>query len=124
MIRSVELSSGRNVKMHLAEDWSEITFTENGERLPGEFEFIQNEFDDNRFLLARTYSPIPRQGLGEAALRFFNEVTDAVVWTRELDGVRRNDGSHLTGDAPVFVGKMQALGLIEAPHEYYPGTMY
>lgn len=51
--------------------------------------------------------------MGEAALRLFLANTEGIIYARENDGQRRDDGSHLTGDAPIFVEKMQAKKLIE-----------
>lgn len=112
MKKTITLNNGQVITMKLTDDWSEIKFWENGRQLSGEFEFIEDE-DEVRFLLCRMYTPINRQGLGEEALKFFIEVTGGVIWTRTHDGIVRDDGSHLTGQAPSFVGKMQDLGLIE-----------
>lgn len=113
MKKNVKLTNGKLVEMRLTEEWNEITFYENGAKLSGEFEFIQGEFEDSMFLLARMYSPYPRTGLGEQALRFFINHTDGTIWTRMQDGITRSDGSHLTGNAQSFVMKMQNLNLIE-----------
>lgn len=113
-VKTITLKNGQQVELRLSDEWNEITFyNTNGDKLHGEFEFIQNEFNDERFLLSRMFTPYPKQGIGEAALRFFIEETDSVVWTRMNDGFVRDDGSHLTEDAPHFVGKMQDKGLIE-----------
>jgi len=113
MIKQVTLANGQKIEMHLTEEWDEITFYENDEKLPGEFEFTQGEFNESRFLFRRMYSPIKRQGLGEEALKFFIEETDGVLWTREPNGYRYDDGSYLTEDAPGFIMKMQDRGYIE-----------
>jgi hypothetical protein len=42
------------------------------------------------------------------------ELSNLPIIANDHDGVRRDDGSHLTGDAPAFVQKMREEGLIEA----------
>lgn len=113
MKKLVNIANGKTIEMRLSEEWDEITFYENRDKLSGEFQFIQGEFNESRFLLARMYSPYPRTGLGEQALRFFIEETDGIIWTREPNGPKYHDGSYLTDWAPAFVMKMQKLGLIE-----------
>jgi len=113
MRKTVTLANGRQITMILSDEFEEITFWENEMKLDGEFEFEVDEFNDARFLLKRMYSPIKYQGLGKMALEFFIEETDGVIWTRPNDGQQRDDGSHLTEDAPSFVRARQKDGLIE-----------
>ena len=49
-----------------------------------------------------------RQGIGTEAFRLFRECTGAEVTFSENDGIMRDDGSHLTGDAPRFVASLIA----------------
>ena len=113
MKKQVTMANGRQIEMQLSDEFDEITFWENGVQLDGEFEFEVDEFNDSQFLLKRMYSPIQNQGLGKEALEFFIEETCGTIWTRSNDGQQRDDGSHLTGDAPTFVSCMQKRGLIE-----------
>lgn len=100
-----------------------ISFKENGKTIGDEFRFIDEDIDEDgigngeRFLLARMYSPEKKSGLGRSALEFFIDMTGASIYVRPHDGIVLDDGSHLTGDAPIFVGKMQEYGLIE-PYEF------
>lgn len=106
-----------NIQMNLDEDdRNKISFSQNGKEIDGEFEFIQDEFINDKFLLKRMYSPteFKRMGLGELALQFFKEYnSDPKIYVRANDGQTRNDGSHLTGDAPVFCENMKIKKLIE-----------
>lgn len=111
--KTVHLKNGEIVTMKLTEDLDEITFWQGDRKLSGEFEFIAEDDGDYRFLLARMYVPFKGCGLGEEALRFFLEGTDAIIWTRQPNGYRYDDGSYLTEDAPGFVMAMQRKGLIE-----------
>jgi hypothetical protein len=49
------------------------------------------------------------QGIGTEAFRLFRECTGAKVTFSEHDGIKKGDGSHLTGDAPKFVDKLKKL---------------
>ncbi len=117
-LKTVRLRNNETVTMKLTEEWDEITFWQGDRKLSGEFEFIVDDDDDYRFLLARMYAPFKHNGLGREALEFFIEETGATIWTREPFGPKYDDGSYLTEDAPAFVSKMQKLGLIEE-WDYY-----
>jgi hypothetical protein len=59
-----------------------------------------------------------RQGIGRAALFFHKETFDLPLVVADDDGHQRDDGSHLTGDAPAFVARMLKEGLVHpaSPH--------
>jgi hypothetical protein len=117
--RDYKIESGRIITLVYDEIDYSISFKENGESIGDEFRFIDEDVDEDgfgngeRFLLARMYSPIKQSGLGRAAVEFFIDMTGASIYTRQHDGITRDDGSHLTGDSPIFVDKMQSAGLIE-----------
>ena len=52
------------------------------------------------------------QGIGRECLKQVRELSGLAIVAAENDGMQRDDGSHLTGDAPGFVARMQAEGLI------------
>ncbi|MCY4002368.1 MAG: hypothetical protein OXF33_01455 [Rhodospirillales bacterium] len=54
-----------------------------------------------------------RKGIGRRCLELVREISGLSITASEHDGLPREDGSHLTGDAPGFVDKMRAEGLIE-----------
>jgi hypothetical protein len=60
-------------------------------------------------LLDNSYT---KQGLGRAALLFHKEIFKAGIEVAEDGGHRRNDGGHLTGDAPCFVARMVTEGIL------------
>jgi hypothetical protein len=111
--RVFQLSNGDEVKLVL--DGEIIYFYDsNGNQLEGEFVF-QDEMEEGReFLLSRMYAPkqYKRQGLGTEAVKMFIEIFGVEVYVRENDGSTREDGSHLTEDAPAFVEKLMNLGLL------------
>jgi hypothetical protein len=113
--KTIILKKSVSITMHLTEEWDRISFSQNGNELDGEFLFDDVDENQQSFLLKRLYSPnnLKRLGLGEEVLKFFkSETNDAIIWTRENDGVVRDDGSHLTENAPCFIRKMQKKGLI------------
>jgi hypothetical protein len=113
--KTITLRNGVSISMHLTEEWDRISFSQNGQKLDGEFLFDDTHGNQSSFLLKRLCSPnaFMRLGLGEEVLEFFkSETNKALIWTRENDGITRDDGSHLTDNAPSFIGKMKKLGLI------------
>lgn len=53
------------------------------------------------------------KGIGREALIFFKKIYGLPITASNDDGFRKDDGSHLTGDAPAFVKKMRDEGIIE-----------
>lgn len=117
--RDYQIAGDRIITLIYDEMDYSISFQENGQNIGDEFRFIEEDIDEDgfgngeRYLLARMYSPIKLSGLGRAAVEFFIDLTGASIYARPHDGIVRDDGSHLTEDAPFFVSKMQDEGLIE-----------
>lgn len=114
--RDYRIPDARIITLKLEDDYSQISFwDDNGKQmgLDNVFSFKESEFDYNRYLLWRMYTPIQRSGLGQAALEFFTELSGATVFVRPMDGLPRDDQSHLTEMAFCFVPAMQKIGLIE-----------
>lgn len=122
--RDYQITGGRIITLKLEDDFSQITFWENGEQLGNDMDFVfyDSETLNNSYLLARMYVPIKEVGLGRAALEFFKEYTDADVFAREDDGQVREDGSHLTEDAPGFVAKMIDEGILFDNRDDFSGN--
>lgn len=112
--RDYEISDGRIITLIYEDLDDSISFFEGDENLGNQFEFIDESGNEEKYLLARMFCPIPNSGLGREAIKFFIEMKgdDIEIYTRPNDGITRNDGSHLTGDAYGFVLKMQEEGLI------------
>lgn len=53
-----------------------------------------------------------RQGIGRQVLLFAKEHWGLAIIAQSDDGLRRTDGSHLTGDAPAFVAAMLTEGVL------------
>ncbi len=113
--RKYLINSGDHIILRLEDD-DIITFWDvSDNKFDGEFSFLESEIG-NRYLLARMFVPrnLIGSGLGRAAIEFFIDAKwDAVIFARDNDGIVREDGSNLTDDAPFFVGKMIAEGLLE-----------
>ncbi|PPK92783.1 hypothetical protein LY01_02869 [Nonlabens xylanidelens] len=112
--RDYELDDdGREITI-VFDEWDyTFSFRENGERIGDEFVFIDESGNEEKYLLARMFSPFPGSGIGQAVLEMFIDITGASIYTRRNDGIVRDDGSNLIDGAPRFVAKMQKLGLIE-----------
>ncbi len=63
--------------------------------------------------LNKTSAKYLRQGIGREALKFFKDYFGTKIYAADNDGFQKNDGSHLTGDAPGFVSQMKKEGIIE-----------
>lgn len=52
------------------------------------------------------------QGIGTKCVELMIEATGFPIVANDHDGTVQDDGSHLTGDAPVWVEKLRKLGLV------------
>lgn len=78
----------------------------------GEFEFQELDYGNGYKIMRMYTNEYKNTGLGSAALSYFLEIYDGPLYTSPHDGLTRDDGSHLTEDAPSFVMHMQAKGII------------
>lgn len=112
LIRTYRTTKGQIVILEMNEEWSEIVFKlKNGDKFG---EFVFKDLEDGSYKLMRMYSePYEGCGIGRAALEMFKDITEgALVYTSPNDGIPRDDQSHLTNIAPIFVHKMIEAGLI------------
>ena len=110
--RDYKLEDSRVITLKISDDLTQITFWFNQTQLGKDDDFCFKDFEDG-YLLSRMYVPIKQMGLGRAALEFFITYTKQKIYARMNDGIKRDDGSHLTGDALGFVYKMRKEGLIQ-----------
>lgn len=111
-IRVYRSAKGKRIILKLAEDYSEIIIKDLQNNQLGEFEF--KELGINGYKLMRMdCNNIKKEGVGRAVLEFFKDITGGPIYASPHDGHRREDGSHLTDDAPKFVYKMIQEGLID-----------
>ena len=52
------------------------------------------------------------KGIGRECIKLMNEHTGFPICAAQNNGRQNSDGSHLTGDAPGFVAKMEEEGLL------------
>jgi hypothetical protein len=112
LTRVYSSSTGQQVRLEMNDEFTEIKFIDDTTNEGfGEFEF--KDLENGYYKLMRMYTePNKGGGIGRAALEMFKEITDAEIVTSPDDGMPRDDGSHLTQDAPGFVSKMIKEGLI------------
>ena len=110
---------GREVRIYIDDDADFLTTVRDGDgREIGRFEF--NWIDDlnGDYLklcwayLDRLDPSYLRQGIGRECLKRVKEFSDLAIVAEDHDGVQRDDGSHLTNDAPSFVEQMRREHLI------------
>jgi hypothetical protein len=115
------LSDGRSVDIEIDDTGQEITVRAvNGPKL-GSIE-LQGT-DSGHYHLKRMYldqdgGAFKRCGIGRQALKFHNESFGCLFTAAPNDGQEREDGSHLTGDAPRFIRKMRDEGLVLQSEPY------
>jgi hypothetical protein len=86
--------------------------------LLGTFSFDEADPDSDSSLLLLTHCHIEevpgytRCGIGEQMLQLAVDYGYS-IFTRNHDGITRQDGSHLTEDAPAFVEAMVRKGLVQ-----------
>ena len=98
-----------------------VTDAEDDSKLVGDMEFrlieghghgFPDELRLTRAYLDKSGSAYKRQGIGRRCLQLVREASELEITAAEDDGQRKDDGSHLTGDAPGFVARMRDEGLI------------
>ena len=116
-----KLQNKRSVDIVVNEhDFSvEVIDAVSGDRVGGmEFRMIEDDgHGTNRLRLTWAYldqagSEYKYQGIGRCCLELVRQVSGMEIVAAEDDGLQKDDGSHLTGDAPEFVAKMREEGLI------------
>jgi len=117
--RTYRLDDGRKVIVTIDDFFSRIDVkTPDGIEI-GEFEFMLSSDDFTQwYYITRMYLDLSgdsykRKGIGRKCLQFFKELTGCPIFASENDGIRKDDGSHLTEDAPSFVAKMREEGIID-----------
>jgi hypothetical protein len=117
--KNITISSGQIITIILDnENFESITFYDKNHKKIGLFEFrILNDYSSNyKLIYMNLDTKYTRLGLGETALCFFKSSTGANIYTSPDDGKTKQDGSHLTGDAPIFVSKMKQKGIISGDY--------
>ena len=121
MQSSFPLKDGqRMVIIHVDDDDYEVTVrAASGEKVGGmKFSLIELEGPPWQ-VLKLTWAYLDEagpeykfNGIGRACLRFVREASGMEIIAGEDTGLRQDDGSHPTGDAPTFSDRMRKEGLI------------
>lgn len=115
--RTYELTSGEHVIITLDEDYREILVESYDGEYIGKIELDCDHDYDPTCKIVWMYldgqnGRYLHKGIGREALKFLKEYSGCQIITEDDNGIKRDDGSHLTGDAPVFVNKMRKEGII------------
>jgi hypothetical protein len=120
-IRDYALNDGRSISIDVLDDHQirikdhqgseigrvELSYRDDG--LPGRspcyhITWMYMDLQDNSY---------KHKGIGREALSFFAEIHGLPITVSEDGGVKKEDGSHLTADAPAFVQKMRDEGIVQ-----------
>lgn len=80
-----------------------------------EFEVVDDPQQEHLYLRWAHLEDLPgytQQGIGRQCLKLMMNIFGLPITAAPNDGQKRDDGSHLTGDAPEFVRRMKLEGLI------------
>ena len=113
-IKSYKISAHESVTIVIDEDVpSIIVFSEDEEKIGNiDLSEIDNGFYINWMYLDQLSDKYKKKGIGRACLEFFSESFGMPIFAASNDGHTREDGSHLTGDAPGFISRMRDEGLV------------
>ena len=110
--KTIQTKDGRTVVLRLDDSGETIAAETADGRQIGRMELRQVE-DDHMTYYRLTWmyldvldSSYKRQGIGREALLFHRRTFDCPICVADDSGLKREDGSHLTGDAPGFVVRM------------------
>lgn len=118
------------VSITIDDDGEEICVKDKSGSEIGKIRFSREEYDDDyshheRYKIVWMYldkqeGTYLHQGIGRECLKFHKSIFQSPITSSDNDGVRRDDGSHLTGNAPAFVARMKEEGIISKSNEDYP----
>lgn len=112
---SFQCKNGRTITIYIddEDDFKSIAQDESGREI-GRFEF--REIDEGLKLCWAYLDKIDktwcRQGIGREMLQRVRDFSGFAIVASDHDGLRQDDGSYLTGDAPDFVERMRKEGII------------
>ena len=121
------LCDGRIIHIYIDDMYESITVRDDRNQEIGEFNFaLVDDFPGHcQYLLTgmsldKLDKSYLRKGIGRLCLEIFRSLNGGCpITARPNDGLRLDDGSHLTGDGPSFVQAMQWEGLIQGNENEY-----
>ncbi|MCW5692358.1 MAG: hypothetical protein KIT48_08340 [Pseudolabrys sp.] len=118
MQKSFQCRNGKTVALFFDEEDTLAVATDNAGNKIGEFRFAEKEDGLSHTYLKLVWAHLEdiqgyiRQGIGRELIKLAKEATGLTIDAEINDGIRKEDGSHLTGDAPAFIFQMRKEGLI------------
>ena len=120
-VRKYQLEDGRCITIDVSDDSRiKITDKQNTEIGAIELSYVDYELPGTSSSYKITWmyldlkdNSYTKKGIGRQALIFFQEIYGMPITASENDGLKKDDGSHLTQNAPYFVEKMRDEGTIE-----------
>jgi hypothetical protein len=116
--RDIQISNGETVTLKIDDYENTVTALNSSNQEIGSLEFSYDEdFDKHKLKwmhLDKLGDKYKRMGIGTAAILFYKDFFNCLVYAEYNDGIQKDDGSHLTQDAPVFVDKLRNQGIIES----------
>lgn len=115
--RDIQIKNGETVTLKIDDHEHTVTALNGSNQEIGSLEF-SNVDDFDKYKLRWMYldklgNQYKKMGIGTAAILFDKDFFDCAVYADYNDGIPKDDGSHLTQDAPSFVGKLRDQGIIE-----------
>lgn len=121
--RIYRIKDGRHVRIEVDDFFEQVQAFDEKDGEIGRFKFLEIEFDEipqqeDTFKFIWGYldsidDSYKRQGIGRQMLLDFKWLSGAKIVASQNDGMRHNDGSHLTDDAPPFIAQMREENIIE-----------
>lgn len=109
---------GRTISIEIDDIGEEILVTDAQGKEIGSIELslIESDYSDHyrivSMFLDKNGGSYLRQGIGRECLKQHVEIFNTSIIASDDDGIRKNDGSHLTGDAPGFISQMRKEGFV------------
>lgn len=73
---------------------------------------IEDEHSSHYYITSLALDDCAGIGIGRECLLRHKEMFDSPITAAEDDGIRKDDGSHLTGNGPGFIRKMREEGIV------------
>lgn len=114
--REIRIKTGETITLKLDEFDYTVTATNSSNQKIGSIEFsYDDDFDKHKLkwmYLDELDDRYKRMGIGTAIVLFYKDYFDCLVYAEYNDGITKDDGSHLTQDAPVFVDNLRKQKII------------
>lgn len=63
--------------------------------------------DDHYYITNLSLDKCKKEGIGTACLKYHKKIFGRPILAASDDGIKKDDGSHLTGDGPAFIATMR-----------------